>query len=335
MDPADTNDAADSLAARLANLTQEVRRQGGLGVEHSRNLREASASLARFATALSSLESRLALLTPPSGPSADPPATVPIVRREPYVPTPAPYGGDPGACHGFLLQVGGVFQQQPLTYATETSRIAYLVACLRGVALTWASAEMDRGGPEASNYLAFTTALRRTFDHPVRGREAAQRLLDLRQGSRSVAELVIDFRIYAAESGWRDDALRDVFQCSLADHLRDEIALRDEPSDLEALITLAMQLDNRIRERRRESVVRTPSSFPSQHTTVRPPPRITEAFREPPSLPEPEPMQLGRVHLTMEERDQRRRTGACMYCGRTGHILLHCPRRPGNGPARS
>ena len=64
--------------------------------------------------------------------------------------------------------------------------------------------------------------------------------LDLRQGSRSVAELVIDFRIYAAESGWRDDALRDVFQRSLADHLRDEIVLRDEPSDLEALITLAM-----------------------------------------------------------------------------------------------
>ena len=334
MNPADTNDAADSLAARLASLNLEVRRQGALGEEHSRNLREVSASLARFATALSSLESRLTLSIPSPGSSADPTATVPIVRREPYVSTPAPYGGDPGACHGFLLQVG-VFQQQPLTYATETSRIAYLVACLRGVALTWASAEMDRGGPKASNYLAFTTALRRTFDHPVQGREAAQRLLDLRQGSRSVAELVIDFRIYAAESGWRDDALRDVFQRSLADHLRDEIALRDEPSDLEALITLAMQLDNRIWGRRRESVVRTPSSFPSQHTTVRPPPRIIEAFREPPSLPEPEPMQLGLVHLTLEERDQRRRTGACMYCGRTGHILLHCPRRPGNGPARS
>ena len=99
------------------------------------------------------------------------------------LPTPAPYEGDPGACHGFLLQVGGVFQQQPLTNATETSRIAYLIACLRGVALTWASAEMDRGGSEASNYLAFTKAMRRTFDHPVRGREAAQRLLDLRQGA--------------------------------------------------------------------------------------------------------------------------------------------------------
>ena len=118
---------------------------------------------------------------------------------------------------------------------------------------------MDREGPEASNYLAFMVAMWRTFDHPVRGREAAQRLLDLRQGCRSVAELVIDFWIYAAESGWRDDALRDVFQQSLADHLRDEIALRDEPSDLEALITLAMQIDNRIRERRRESAVRTPA----------------------------------------------------------------------------
>ena len=132
----------------------------------------------------------------------------------------------------------------------------------------------------------------------------------------------------------------------MADHLRDEITLRDEPSDLEALITLTMQLNNRIRERRRGSVVRTPSSFPSQHTVVCWDYRgltkglgnpkglgITEAFREPPSLPEP--MQLGRVHLTLEERDQRRWTGACMYCGRTGHVRLHCPLRPGNGPARS
>ena len=301
----------------------EIHRQGALGEEHSQNLREVSASLSRFASALSSLKSRVALLTPSSGLLAGSPPTVPVVRREPYVPTPAPYEGDPGSCHGFLLQVGGVFQQQPLTYTTETSRIAYLIACLRGVALTWASAQMDREGPEASNYLAFTVAMRRTFDHPVRGREAAQRLLDLRQGCRSVAELVIDFRIYAAESGWHDDALRDAFQRSLADHLRDEIALRDGPSDLEALITLAMQIDNRIRERRRESAVRTPPSVPFQSTTARPPPRITDTFRVSPSLPEPEPMQLGRAHLTPEECDQRLRTGSCMYCGRGGHIRLH------------
>ena len=60
-----------------------------------------------------------------------------------------------------------------------------------------------------------------------------------------MAEHMVDFWIYAALSGWREDVLRDVCQRSLADHLRDEIVLRDEPSDLEALITLAMQLDNR------------------------------------------------------------------------------------------
>ena len=185
MDPADKDDAADSLAARIASSSLQVHRQGALGEEHSRNLREVSVSLSRFATAMSSLESRVAFLSPSFAGSP------PVVRREPYVPTPAPYEGDPGVCHGFLLQVGGVFQQQPLTYATETSRIGYLIACLRLVALTWASAEMDRGASEASNYLAFTRAMRRTFDHPVRGREAAQRLLDLRQGCRSVAELVI------------------------------------------------------------------------------------------------------------------------------------------------
>ncbi|CAL8277005.1 unnamed protein product [Boreogadus saida] len=137
MDPADTDDAAASLAARVVGLTLEVRRQGALGEEHSRNLREVSASLSRFATALSSLESRLTFSTPPAA------------------------------------------------HDSETSA---------------------------------------------------------------------------------------------ADH---------------------------------------------------------DTFRESPSLPEPEPMHLGRAHLTAEERDQRLRSGSCMYCGRMGHIRLHCPLRPGNGPAWS
>ncbi|CAL8256695.1 unnamed protein product [Boreogadus saida] len=136
MDPADKDDSPVSLAARVASISLEVHRQGALGEEHSRNLREVSVSLSRFATAMSSLESRVALLSPSFAGS---PPTGPVVRREPYVPTLAPYEGDPGAFFS------------------------------RGVALTWASAEMDRGASEASNYLAFTRAMRRTFDHPVRG----------------------------------------------------------------------------------------------------------------------------------------------------------------------
>lgn len=49
------------------------------------------------------------------------------------------------------------------------------------------------------------------FDHSVQTREAASQLLTLKQGSRSVADYSIEFRVLAAGSGWNNSALRGVF----------------------------------------------------------------------------------------------------------------------------
>uniref|UniRef100_A0A3P8RRP5 Chromo domain-containing protein n=1 Tax=Amphiprion percula TaxID=161767 RepID=A0A3P8RRP5_AMPPE len=40
-------------------------------------------------------------------------------------------------------------------------------------------------------------------------------------------------------------------------------------------------------------------------------------------------MQLGRAHLTPQEKNQRRLSNACLYCGKMGHFLASCPTRPG------
>lgn len=45
------------------------------------------------------------------------------------------------------------------------------------------------------------------FDHHISGRNAAQRLIALRQDSQSVVDYAIDFRTLAAESGWNIEAL--------------------------------------------------------------------------------------------------------------------------------
>ena len=52
-------------------------------------------------------------------------------------------------------------------------------------------------------------------------KEAAKRLLTLHQGSVSVAEYSVDFRVLAAESGWGDEALQGVFVHGLADYVKD------------------------------------------------------------------------------------------------------------------
>ena len=42
-------------------------------------------------------------------------------------------------------------------------------------------------------------------------------------------------------------------------------------------------------------------------------------------------MQIGRTHLSPEERERRILSRACLYCGQTGHFLSGCPSCPGKG----
>lgn len=90
----------------------------------------------------------------------------------------------------------------------------------------------------ASASQSYVAKMRKVFNHPVRGRDVAQRLLALRQGSHSVAE-----------SEWNDEALWGVFVSGLSEAIKDERAAREETDPLEELITLAIKLDNRLCER--------------------------------------------------------------------------------------
>merc|ERR1712055_1028288 len=89
------------------------------------------------------------------------------------------------------------------------------------------------------------------FNHPEDGRNAAARLHDLRQGTRSVADFTVEFRTLAAESGWDELALQSAYRRGLSDAIKDTIVQKKPPS-LNALILLSLQVDERIQERKRE-----------------------------------------------------------------------------------
>lgn len=69
----------------------------------------------------------------------------------------------------------------------------------------------------------------------------------------------------AADSRWNNKVLQGVFIKSLNEHLKDEIAVHDEPSNLDALISLANRLDNWLwkwhRERSSLSIPQSQSAF--------------------------------------------------------------------------
>lgn len=117
-----------------------------------------------------------------AAPSPGPPFFQP---KEPQIPSPEHYAGDLCTCRPFLTQRSLVFNQQPYSYYTDAAKIAFVVGLLKGSALDWATAVRERQPNLGVSFATFVSEMRKVFDHPVQGSNAAKLLLSLRQGTRS------------------------------------------------------------------------------------------------------------------------------------------------------
>lgn len=167
--------------------------------------------------------------------------------------------------------------------------MAYPISLLSERAAKWTMALWERDSSICDSYSQFTGEMR--------GKNEAQ-------GFGSVAEFSVDFRILAVERGWDDLALQD------------ELAVCDEMDSLDSLISLAICLNNRIREHRRErrsfsglvGIPAPPDSFSDPYHTVTPVPPNPFPF-----TPE-EPMKVDRIRITSLERRHWATEGRCYYC---------------------
>lgn len=138
---------SDSDALRQTISSQEaLLRNQLLG-----NLMENSVSLARqvsdFSAQLPAITAQLSQLTvsqPPSSPlvAAKPVVTSsgPPASRVPHTVDPEPYSGEPHKCKPSLLQCSLVLGQKPFSYATDETRVQFVVGLLCGRALNWTTA---------------------------------------------------------------------------------------------------------------------------------------------------------------------------------------------------
>ena len=99
----------------------------------------------------------------------------------------------------------------PHAFPTEWAKVAFMISHLTGQAKAWASAEWSRSSAVCGSIAAFQAALTKTFDPVSSHREKAQELSTLKQGKDSVCDYAIQFHTLAAESGWNNIALYDVF----------------------------------------------------------------------------------------------------------------------------
>lgn len=325
-------DSADSAPAQYIVVSTEAVLE-----RHEHMLRQLNHQLAALTQALAQ---HVPLGSPPTSPPPSPPeAPVPeppapqpstpasLESLERPLPTPEPFSGEFDKCAGFLTQLGLQFRLQRRTYGSDESKIAFFVQLLRGRALTWAQAVL-RSDPEIT-YQDFHSKFKSVFERGTGAAAAAHRLLNLKQGRRSMADYSVEFWMLAEETGWGKPALISTLLNNVCDELKGELLTKELPASLDDVISLCIKVDERLRARRglRNFNTHKPPGcmeMASSRGTVG-----GGVLREREDETEGEqPMQLGRFRLSPEERHRRWMAGECFNCGHKGHIAATCQAQP-------
>lgn len=300
-------------------MRNALAQQGALLGQHATQLNTTSREVEMLTAQVVELNARIEELqhnvTVPRQASSSP--TTPHHDPEPHANNPPPYDGDPNSCRAFLSQCALVFALQPRRYASEASRVAYVLTLLTGRAREWGTAVWDARAPFCHFFEDFREEMIKLFDRSAQGDEAAARLARLSQEGHSVTDFAIQFRTLAASCDWNEGALRSRFFEGLNEEIQDELSSHELPHNLETLINLALRVEGRLRRRRHWRSIHSSwrvNDLPLQQSSSSTPPS-----------PEPEPMQMGRMRLTPQEKRDRLARGLCLYCGKPGHFAVKCP----------
>jgi len=260
---------------------------------------------------------------------------------------PEPFNGKPASqLREFLTQLRLVFAGKPTQFQKDKLKVIYAASLLRGTAFSWIQPYLDMDSPPAwlSDFALFTAEINKVFGDPEHRVSAARSLDRLKQTGSAVA-YAAEFRRHATILNWEDEPLNHRFYQGLKGSVKDEIVRFGRPSELEALIQLAITIDARLHERAEERSHDPRPSMPAPSRRQLPratarahpasPVRQTSTPRDPaPTAPAgSRPVEAGPTRprfqrLTEEEKTHRRRNNLCLYCGKPDHIARECPVRP-------
>jgi hypothetical protein len=104
--------------------------------------------------------------------------------------------------------------------------------------------------PCLSDFSLFVDLLRSTFGDPDPIATSERELARLYQGKFSASEYAAAFQRYAPRTKWNKEALKYQFIKGMNNDIKDELATRDLPEDLNSYISKVILSDNQMRERR-------------------------------------------------------------------------------------
>lgn len=127
----------------------------------------------------------------------------------------------------------------------------------------------------------------------------------------------------AASSGWSPKTQWDHFLHGLAEHIKDEIYFFELYPSLNELVDLAIRVFYQFPALEGHFLSQILMHLAREVT----PYSIS-------GMPEEEPMQIGRAHLTVMKRCHHLANNLCLYCVEAGHIAAACPFKKRCSPFR-
>ena len=238
--------------------------------------------------------------------------------RDPKLPDVPSFNGDTKKTFEFLAQLNIFFNLQPGRFSSDLHKSYYLGMRCTGPAQLWFTNAVAQPNAVAnlSTFSAFLDSFKIIFSDPTRLQDAERSLLTIKQGPRSVAEMLPEFQTLVLITGWAERNLFRIFLEALNTEVRDELLRETRPESFVVFVNRAITIDRQLADRRTDRSFR-----PNQNHRLPPPP-----------VDHSRPMDLSatqtrRGPLTPEERQHRFSNGLCLVCGKSGHIKSSCPLR--------
>jgi hypothetical protein len=294
--------------------------------------------------------------------AAAPIAAPTAASKGPKVSTPTPFDGEMKNAETFFRQMTLYITAKASEFPDEPTKIIFALSYMTGRAQAFANIVIDKIERHNATpadpltpfpfptYLDFIQELKDNFADPDERRTAQYKLSQLRQGTKTAEEYVLEFRVLADKTDYNDVALVEKFETGINDALRRRIyGLARLPVTCGEWMMWAMRLDRQWRMYEKSTITRRDGGRPQQQqnrpttgqqgnyrgqqwasrnrdtrdsTTGqnRNPSRAYDSVQVPAGAPNARDPHA----MDVDKNKNWKQTVRCFKCGGTGHIAREC-----------